>query len=417
MALRTRVSWGPTVCTEARSKRPKISAESIRDLLPVVALVNALLGEPWAAVVAAAAWFVAYLTETWIRNRDKSPALSLESRPALSLESRPPPCIPPPLVPSPAPGAPGSSSAGGAGSPTPSSDAVVEGPIHGAFSMGSVVPFGLALAAFLTVFLAAELFRGGLPVRDAILDSMQSALFCSALLIPLGLPTAVVFLQGRKHAPRRGTGIQNRIAAFQISCCAGMSLATAGAILAGWLPPLTLGQMLWANTAGTALPSLILGSVPVSSSSVPGNPGASLRAYPDCARLFPDILVPGLLSAVLLLGIFRLNLGYSGEASGAVDRARSLGFLALGLVQAGSPLAGLPRLSRAAGLRGLWRPLWVCLGGSIAALTAVAATFWLPPLRSALGLVLPESGETAAVLAGVTAYAVLAAMFRAGLSR
>jgi magnesium-transporting ATPase (P-type) len=252
------------------------------------------------------------------------------------------------------------------------------------------------VSAYLIVFLSSDLLRGSLPGRSAFLDSIQSALACSVLLLPLGLPAAAAFLKGRTG--REGF---SRLEAFQFACCAGMSLAAAGSVLAGWLPPLSTGQLVWANAVGTALPSLALARLPEHSGS------AAPTAGERTPRIVPDILVPGFLLAVLLLAVYRLGLGYSGDAPRAADRARSLVFLALCLVQAGEPLAGLGTSPGSGNPRTRARELGTTLVGAFGSLAPIAAAFLVPAARTILGLSVPEPAAASVALAGSGTYLVL----------
>lgn len=333
------------------------AAEQVRALLPAAVLAYAFLGEPGAALTAAASWALSLAGEAWSRG-------GARPNPDDALSGAP---------------------------PTPA--ARPDRPASGAFSFRQLPRAGVVFASFLTVFLASDLLRGGLSGRSAFLDSIQSALTCSALLLPLGLPAAAAF-------PRGGTGRAGfpLVEAFQLVCCAGMSLAAAGAVLAGWIPPLSIGQLLWANAVGTALPSLALARAP--GRTGPGAPSAGEGSV----RIVPDVLVPGLLLAVLLLAVYRLGLAYAGDAPRAADRARSLVFLALCLVQAGEPLAGLGKLPRAGSLRTRARELGIPLGGSLAALAPAVVVFLVPAARAFLGLTVPEPTAAAAALAAAGTY-------------
>ena len=118
-----------------------------------------------------------------------------------------------------------------------------------------------------------------------------------------------------------------------------------------------------------------------------------------------------------MLLVYRLGLGYAGDAPGVIDRARSLAFLALSLVQFGAPLEGLPELARAGRLRIFGRPRWIRLGAFLTILMPLAAAFFVPPLRSALGLTVPEPGEAASVAAGVLGYAIIRIILKAASKR
>lgn len=333
------------------------AAAQVRAFLPAAALAYALLGEPGAALTAAAAWALSLAGEAWPRGRAR---------------------------PDPGPGVLGVPS-------TPA--ACPDRPAPGYFTFRQLPRAGLVFASFLTVFLASDLLRGSLSGRSAFLDSIQSALTCSVLLLPLGLPAAAVFLRG-------GTGRAGfpRVEEFQLACCAGMSLAEAGAVLAGWIPPLSIGQLLWANAVGTALPSRALARA--SGSAGPGAPAAGERSV----RIVPDVLVPGLLLAVLLLALYRVGLADTGDAPRAVDRARSLVFLAICLIQAAEPLAGLRKSPKAGSLRTRARELGTTLGGFLAALAPAAVVFLVPAARAFLGLTVPEPTAAAAALAAAGTY-------------
>lgn len=313
---------------------------SERVLLPAAALAYALLGEPAAAGAAAAAWGLALAADCGsVRTRS----------------------VRPPFWP--------------------------------------WIPAGAAFAVFLAAFLAAEAFRGGSLDGADLSDSLQAALTCAVLLVPLGLPAAAAFL-GR----RAGETPIHGVTEFQVSCCAGMSLAAAGAVLAGWIPPLTMGQAVWANAAGTALPGLALGLAPGGGEPLPAR-GSGKRAREAVSR----ILIQGLLLAVLLLAVYRLGLASAGDASRASARARSLSFLVLALVQAAEPFAGIRKAFRS-GLGRFSVPGWgIRLGGCLAALSLAAAAFGIPAFRSLLGLEIPGLKELAGALAAAGIHAALRA--------
>mgnify|MGYP000889126285 CR=1 FL=1 len=313
---------------------------SERALLPAAALAYSLLGEPGAAGAAAAAWGLAL-------------------------------------------------AAAGGRVPTPLVRA----------RLGPWIPPVAAFAFCLAAFLAAEAFRDGFLDGSDLHDSLQAALTCAALLVPLGLPAAAAFL-GRRggESPIRG------VAAFQVSCCAGMSLASAVAVLTGWIPPLTIGQTVWANAAGTALPGLSLGLAPEVGDPQPARPSRK-----HALGAVPGILIRGLLLAVLLLAVYRLGLASAGDVSRASARSRNLSFLVVSLVQAAEPLAGIRKAIRSR-LGGFSVPGWgIRLGGCLAALSLSAAAFGIPAFRSLLGLEIPGRTEIARALGLAGVYAALRA--------
>lgn len=344
------------------------AAASVRALLPAAVLAYAFLGEPGAALTAAAAWALSLAGEAWSRGAARQAPVADSS------------------------GAPTSGPATGSGRPA----AGLGRQVPGVSSFRPFLPAGIAFVSFHSLFLASDLLRGGLPIRSAFLDSIQSALTCTVLLLPLGLPAAAAFLRSRT-----GRDGFSRVEAFQFTCCAGMSLAVAGSVLAGWLPPLSTAQLLWANAVGTVLPTLSL-------AFVRGDAGpTALTEGERPSRIIPDILVPGLLLALLLLAVYRLGLGYVGVAPRVADRARSLVFLALCLVQAGEPPGRLRSPPESGNPRARARRLAVRLGVFLAALVPAASGFLVPAARAFLGLSVPEPAAAASALRAAGIYAVL----------
>jgi|GEM_PF-6138822 len=347
---------------------------SFHTLLLAAALAYALLGEIAGALAAAAAWALAVTVE-----RSRGGGAKSESPRQATVH--------------PGSDRPGSPARGPAG------------PILR-------LPAALAAAAFflfLAVLLAAELLRAGSLGRAAARDSFRAALTCAALRVPLGLPAAEALLPDRARNPS-----VREIRVFQLSCCAGMSLAVFGAVLAGWIPPLALNQALWANLAGSVLPTLSLGLSPGTAGPPPGDPAPKFRP----AGEIMEILARGVLLAVLLLTVYRLGLASAGEIPRAAARARSLSFLALCLIQAGEPLASMRKSSRYDSLRTRIPGWGIRLAASLAALALTAAAFSTPAVRSPLGLLVPDPPAAAVVLAAAGVFtalrAGLAAAFRRG---
>ena len=326
---------------------------SLRTAVLFAALVFALLGETVAAFAAAASWAAAS------RVAGANPTRRLDAVPGL---------------------------------PSPE-HAGVRGPGVD-FSLAACL--AAIFAVFLVLLLGVELVRSGFPGRSAFLDSLRSALACTALLVPLGFPLASALLPDRA----RDTA-SRKILAFQLSCCMGMSLAEFGAILAGWVTPLSMAQMLWANLAGTALPTLALASAPESSDPPESIPGRLPRP-PFLPAVF---LIRGPALAAILVSVYRLGLGSAAGVPLAAARARSLAFLSLCLIQSLEPLRGIRRVSRTGCLRGSL-PGWVVrLCGTLGVLALTAGLFFLAPLRSGLGLQVPTLGAlgTAAAAAAFAA--------------
>ncbi len=357
---------GPSIGSEPG--RPSLLA-----LLPAAALAYALLGQTAGALAAAASWALAAAV-----NRSTGGGAESES-------------------PRQAPVRPGSGRPGR--------------PPRGPAGQILRLPAALTTAVFfpfLAVLLAAELLRAGSLGHGALLDSLRTALTCTALLVPLGLPAAESLLPGGARNPDA-----REIRAFQLSSCAGMSLAVFGAVLAGWIPPLAPNQALWANLAGSVFPALALGLSPGTAGPPPADPASKPRPAGD----FREILARGVLLAVLLLAAYRLGLASAGEVPRAAARARSLAFLVLCLIQSGEPLAGMRKSCRAGRLQSRIPGWGIRLAACLAALSLTAAAFSMPAARSLLGLLVPEPVSTAAALAAAGGFAALRAALAAAFRR